>query len=92
MAVKLEGAVKRYIGLSTDEKPRPFVRGGNMPEGETLPPGSSFLETDTGRIYRFDGDNTWSHALSGDAVEVYLAAILAELTALRETVTLAVSA
>ena len=45
---KLEGSIKRYIGLSTDTKP------GSAGE-EVIEPGSSFFETDTWRIARFSG-------------------------------------
>ena len=44
MAVRLEGPVKRYIGSSTDDKPM-----------DDIPSGSSFLETNTQDIFRFDG-------------------------------------
>lgn len=57
MAVRLEGSIKRWIGLSTDTKPEP---GQFSPDGEELtsaelPAGSSFLESDTGLIYRWNG-------------------------------------
>lgn len=48
MAVRLEASIKRYIGLSTDVKPI------DIPN-ETIPSGSSFFETDTWKISRFDG-------------------------------------
>lgn len=44
MAVRLEGTIKRFIGTSTDEKPTTDV-----------PPGSSFLESNTGVVSRYDG-------------------------------------
>ena len=50
MAVKLEGAIQRFSGHSDDPKP---VQEGQ--ESKPLPPGSSFLETDTGRIWRWTG-------------------------------------
>lgn len=49
MAVKLEATTHRYLGLSTDEKP---LTGS---DNRAIATGSSFLETDTGNIYRFDG-------------------------------------
>ena len=99
MAVRLEGAIHRYIGLSTDAKPRPFTGGdensaplaGDMGEGQTLPAGSSFLETDTGLIYRWDGVSEWTAFSPADASGPLLAAILGELTAIREMVELAVN-
>src|SRR3990167_4570310 len=99
MAVRLEGSIHRYVGLSTDAKPRPFAGGdansaplaGDMGEGQTLPAGSSFLETDTGLIYRWDGVSEWTAVTPVDATGPMLAAILAELTAIREMVELAVN-
>ena len=97
MAVTLEGSIKRYIGLSTDAKPRPFTGAaensvlGDMPAGETLPAGSSFLETDTGLIYRWDGVSAWTAVIPQDETGQLLAAILVELTAIREVVELAVN-
>ena len=79
MAVKLESSIKRFIGLSTDDKPRPGV----MVDGvimDAMPAGSSFLESDTGRIYRWDGAS-WTHPLNeGDDVFVE---ILNELRMIR---------
>ncbi len=49
--VTLEGTIQRYIGLSTDVKPIEFT------PGHPLPAGSSFFETDTFRISRFDGSS-----------------------------------
>jgi hypothetical protein len=99
MPVTLEGSIKRYIGLSTDAKPRPFFGGdenaaplsGHMGEGETLPAGSSFLETDTGLIYRWDGVSAWAAVIPADETGQLLAAILVEITAIREMVELAVN-
>ena len=83
MAVKLEGTIKRFIGLSTDTKPRPggFVDGNAI---ETIQPGSSFLESDTGRIFRWDGsDWTYPTSASSDVgVDVQLA-MLQELQLIR---------
>ena len=58
MAATLEGTIKRYIGLSTDRKPGvdPVPVGG-----EAGPPaGSTFLESDTGAIYRYH-NGAWRH-------------------------------
>lgn len=57
MAVTLEGSIKRYIGLSSDAKPE---IGDREVDGEeltraNLPAGSSFLEADTGVVYRWNG-------------------------------------
>ena len=55
MAVKLETTIKRYIGLKADRKPYTFP----LESGEEKPPeGSSFLEADTGDIFRWTQD-TW---------------------------------
>ena len=70
MAVKLEGSIKRYLGLSTDLKP-------SSTDEDKIPVGSSFLETDTGRIYRFDG-YTWSVATEELTTRDLLAALLRE--------------
>ena len=76
MAVKLESTIKRFIGLSTDTKP--------IWEDETnerlLPAGSSFLESDTGKIFRFNGAG-WTHYEPIDAQESYLSAIHTQLAA-----------
>lgn len=45
----LEGSISRFIGLSTDDKP------GSLRGDTKLPVGSSFFETDTWRIARYDG-------------------------------------
>lgn len=48
--VRLEGTIKRFIGTSDDTKP-----GVPSNRDEELPAGSSFLEVDSGKIYRWDG-------------------------------------
>ncbi len=65
MTVRLEGATKRFVGLSIDSKPTL----GRQADGSTttaadLPPGSSFLESDTGSLYRWDGE-AWHMTTSG---------------------------
>lgn len=57
MTVRLETTIKRYIGLSTDEKPTP-----GQPFGEKdaltsadVPAGSTFLATDSNEIWHWDG-------------------------------------
>lgn len=67
MAVRLEGTIKRWIGESTDTKPT-----------EGVPPGSNFLETDTGRIYRWDS-SIWTVYVPADSQVVVLDAIHLEL-------------
>lgn len=50
MAVRLEGTIQRFIGTSQDNKP-----GVPADRTMTISAGSSFLEVDTGKIYRWDG-------------------------------------
>ena len=45
----VEGSIKRYIGTSRDQKP------GELRGDESIPAGSSYFETDTWRIARYDG-------------------------------------
>ena len=78
MAVTLERTTKRFIGLSTDDKPT------------GAPPGSSFLENDTGRVFRYDGHEWRNYQPADEAIEVQKW-ILAELAQLRMVVELAVS-
>ncbi|MDO8631175.1 MAG: hypothetical protein Q7R41_11845 [Phycisphaerales bacterium] len=89
MTVKLEGTIKRFIGLSSDRKP---TIGANPRDdaGEVLtltatdlPAGSSFLETDTGTIWRWNG-STWSAAPIDNASGEWLGLIYGELVKLRE--------
>ena len=47
MAVVLVGIIRQYIGLSTDTKP------------SGIPAGSTFLESDTRRLFVYDG-SAWS--------------------------------
>ena len=56
MTVRLEASIKRYIGDSTDKKPTPGMTiGGVELKVSDLPAGSSFLEANTGRIFRWTG-------------------------------------
>ena len=55
MAVRLEGPIKRYVGLARDKKPIPYSLGGEMAQGDHLPPGSVFYEEDMDRSARWDG-------------------------------------
>ena len=89
--VKLEIGVKRYIGLSTDTKP--FV--GSYADGSLtgatltttdLAPGSTFFESDTGKIWRWDGSRWTLPAVYDDSAAKLLAAVnglRVEVTALR---------
>lgn len=81
MAVKLEGSIKRYIGLASDTKPTPDETG------ETLPAGSSFLESDTGRIWRWSGTE-WTNYAAQDEPAALLSAIYQELQNLRAALVL----
>lgn len=72
--LRLEGTIKRYIGLASDVKPRPAT-GANIDREHEIPPGSSFLESDTGLIYRWDGFE-WRAPAADD-----LAAILRSIDA-----------
>ena len=84
MTVRLESRVHRYIGLSTDAKPQPGQIDLDT-QSETLendiPVGSSFLEEDTARIYRWDG-NDWLYSDSPEVRE--LKAIRGQLSDLAE--------
>ena len=95
MAVRLEGSIKRFIGESRDEKPIPGqtifdpVRNTSLLIAD-IPAGSSFLETDTGIIWRWTGYK-WSSAPADESDQVYvLEAILVQLTELRQMVALTV--
>lgn len=70
--VRLEGTIKRYIGTSTDEKPT-----------DDVPAGSSFLETTTGTVFRFDG-RMWIAAPGGEEVSGLLEVVISLLIDVRE--------
>ena len=94
MAVRLEGSIKRFIGLSTDEKPN---LGYQWEDGSTivsadLPAGSSFMESDTGDIYRWTGSEWAVPDDPEDRQLLALQAMLFQLTALRESFELFVAA
>ena len=74
MAVRLEGSIQRWVGLSDDIKPTAAER--------TIPAGSSFLESDTGLILRWTGEY-WAPSPLGDDVLLLLGAILQELVSIR---------
>lgn len=79
MAIKLEATIKRYIGLSSDIKPRSGEFWADGTFADTIPAGSSFLETDTGRIYRWDG-GSWESYVPLDEQVLVLQAILETLS------------
>ena len=96
MAVRLEGSIKRFIGLSTDEKP---VLGTSQLDdrgheveitARDLPPGSSFMESDTGRVLRWTGELWAFPATNGDEQGQWLALLYEEMHSLRELVELVV--
>lgn len=87
--VRLEGTIRRFIGRSTDRKPRPGVQQpdlGTISHDELLP-GSSFLESDTARVYRWSGSE-WIADETEDAHAALLGAILTELQTITERLTL----
>lgn len=55
-------SVREFVGLSTDTKPS-NTHSGN---GSIAPPrsGDRFIETDTGKVYVFNG-GAWSGAITG---------------------------
>lgn len=79
MPYTLEGVIKRFIGQSSDAKP-----------ADGVPAGSSFLENDTGKIYRYDGAS-WKHVEAEDDSVAILQMILMELGRLRQLVELTVN-
>ena len=81
MAVRLEGSIRRYIGTSADQKPTAEVRAG-----------SSFMETDTGRIARYNGESWQSVPASLDDVAPLLMEVVALLADLPNAIALALSA
>ena len=93
MTVKLEGTIRRYIGLSTDVKPElGYQSDGSTIASSDLPAGSSFMETDTGNIYRWNGSSAWTLPIP-ESDELYvLQSLLRELTELRQMVGLAIGA
>ena len=94
MAVQLEGSIRRFIGLSSDDKPQLGLQvDGRVFTAADLPAGSSFLETDTGKIYRWNGVDTWAlPAPEADETLLVLQALLLEVTQLRQMVELAIGA
>ena len=90
MAVRLETTIKRFIGDSEDQKP--VV--GSLVEGviiaaQDVPIGSSFLETDTGRIYRYSSDG-WVVFVPENEEAYLLSALLVEVAGINQLLTLAI--
>ena len=77
MAVRLETTIKRYIGLSTDERPT-----------DAQPFGSSLLESDTGRIWRY-GTKGWMLAIAEDEQVQLLSVLVVEVLRIGKLLTLA---
>lgn len=94
MAVRLEGSIKRWVGLSTDDKPTLGLQtDGRTVVANDMPAGSSFLETDTGLIYRWNGVDAWTLPGQEADEQLYvLQALLIEVTQLREMVAMAIGA
>lgn len=82
--VRIVTTTKRYIGLSSDTKPyvgvqHPWVtETPDFVQPRDIPAGSTFLESDTGRLFRYDGAN-WKYAWTDDGIRELLSAILNEL-------------
>lgn len=73
----LETTTRRFIGLSTDQKP-PYAQyddGGLYVGTDTVPAGSSFFETDTWRIARYDGEQ-WSYPTEDAEITARLDALI----------------
>jgi hypothetical protein len=82
--VRLESTIKRFVGRSSDDKPRPGQEGadGITPAVADVPPGSTFLDLDTGGLYRWDGTD-WILPSVEDATVALLGELLQEMRAVR---------
>ena len=91
MAVTLESTTRRYIGQSSDQRPgeRSFDVGSGVVSEDVIPAGSSFLESDTGRIYRWSGTSWDVQSAAADDSATYLSAIVALLTQIDTRIALA---
>ena len=76
MTVKLQTFARKYIGLSTDDKPVTDDDG-------TVPVGSTFYEEDRGTTATWDGYR-WGYPPLDDRVVDRLESILTELRELKE--------
>jgi hypothetical protein len=72
---RLEGTIRRSVGVSDEPKPRSTA-------DDPIPAGSTFYETDTGELARFDGTDWRLPAVADEAGSVQ-AAMLLELRAIR---------
>lgn len=92
MAVTLEGTTRRYIGRSIDVKPRPGLTGadGVTPTALDILAGSTFLEHDTGVVYRWNG-NDWTIPSTQDGALLLLGELLLEARAIRSGIELGLS-
>jgi hypothetical protein len=92
MAVTLETTTRRYICQSSDPKPgeRSFDPLLSEVFEDVIPPGSSILESDTGRIYRWSGTDWELQPAAADDSALYLQAILALLTQIDTRIALAI--
>ena len=79
MAVVLETTVKRFRGLSTDEKPGHF-REAIGEAVQAIPVGSVFTEVDTGERYVWGGSWPWVRQ------EQTIESVLADLVASNEAI------
>ena len=76
MAVRLEGPINRWIGLSTDAKPTPgeyWTPAGAVLTAKDVPVGST-LKDEKGRIWAFDGSG-WTVPETPDATSLLVEAI-----------------
>lgn len=83
--VKLEGSIRRYIGLSSDTKPVPGMQNADntLVSDTDIPAGSSFFESDTGRIARWNGAAWLLPPPASDGDVLRLDAVLDELLRIR---------
>lgn len=72
MAVRLESTIKRFVGSSADQKPQ-----------DDIPAGSSFLEGNTGAIFRWDG-RAWMPSFAEERTDVYFQSMIGLLEDIRE--------
>tara|TARA_Y100000034_G_scaffold96934_1_gene118215 strand:+ start:201 stop:494 length:294 start_codon:yes stop_codon:yes gene_type:complete len=60
-AAELTGHQKRFIGDSGTAKPAIGDDSGKYLKPNDVPPGSSYFETDTGRMFRYE-DGRWAYS------------------------------
>lgn len=84
MAYRLEGTIRRYIGTSSDRKPTPGdldpLGSGRTLDATDVPYGSSFLESDTGAVWRWDGHRWGKGGVTAEALLEELIVIAREQT------------